>query len=154
MKTLLLRLIPIAGVLMAAVCPVNALAYGFLIFVDCEYGPGIAPTNSPNPNIVCELTWEQTGPPRVNKVTWSGLVQVLANPAIKDTWITGQMDMRHTAQPVAEYIGCSDVAGIIQMYAYANSWENEGHGGGYALYQQKSDERSGEIAASHPCTPP
>jgi hypothetical protein len=154
MKKLVSGTVSFVCVLLALLAPHAASAYGFQISVDCEYGNGVAPDSLPDPNIACELTWEQTGPPRVNKVSWTGLLIVLANPAIKDTFATGKMDMRYTTQPQAKYVYCTDVPGIHQMTAYATSWENEGHGGGFALYQQASDIRSGEIQNTHPCTPP
>jgi hypothetical protein len=130
----------------------EAAAAGYHIFTSCEYGLGLVSGNVPNPNIYCELYWEQTAPPRVNHADWSGTVIYQPNPAIRDEFISPKFDMRTTAQPLAKWIRCSDVAGIFDMTIYAKSYEFERGSGATALYDFVMANDLGNVLATHRCT--
>jgi hypothetical protein len=125
---------------------------GYDIFVDCEYGYGVYPGNFPDPNIACELTWEDTGPNFVNHAEWNGTLVYIPNPNIKDTFISPRFDMRTTAQPVIKGIRCSDVAGEVRNSAFARSYYREPRGQGYTFYLSDNHSAQGHIGVTHPCT--
>lgn len=137
------------GLIVCLFTPVEAHA-GYHIFVGCEKGLGVAPSG-PNPNILCEYYWEDTGPNFVNKGDWSGTATYLANPAIKDEFISPQFFFNQTPQPLAKWIGCSDVAGSVQMIVYAKSYRRELRQGYYSLYDFITTSAQQDILATHPC---
>lgn len=87
---------------------------GFHIYTSCDSGTGLVGSNYPDPNVYCELLWEPTGTYRTNHADWRGTVTYLPDPSIRDEFYYPRFDMRTTAQPLAQRIGCSNVAGIIQ----------------------------------------
>jgi len=130
----------------------EASALGYIVHVFCDAGTGVAPTG-PNPNIICELTWEGSGPSMVFHVDWTGLIYDTVNPLIRDTFISPRYDMRTTAQPLITYIACSDVPGPIQSSVVAISYRTEPKPVHQEFFSSTNYIKTSIVGLNAPCTP-
>jgi hypothetical protein len=139
-----------ALVMIAAVVfqPNEAAAYGWLATVDCEFGNGLAPAPAPNPNIYCEMTWENTGPNRVQHGKFAG--QLTANGVFADEVYGTIFRFDVTPQPLFMYVGCSNITApmnlTVQGYMYMKDPPKDG--GGYSLWNFDSTYGSGTVPSN------
>jgi hypothetical protein len=122
-------------VVLFCICSVSAIAVysrpavaGFHVIHDCEYGVDLAPAG-PNPNLYCEMSWDETGYPLVNYADFNSKVVWTNNPAVKDEDYFPRFDMRTTQQPVISYIRCTTATGIFNITTISTTWRKTPKGG-------------------------
>lgn len=124
----------------------------FQIFTYCEGNIDVVPVPGyPNPNVYCEMYWDVvTGTFRGNNGRWEGIYTYEADPSINSKWDTGKFDMRHTEQPLMNWVVCDDLTGPVAAISRGYQYESE-RGGGFSLVDFVTDGASYQMFNSHPC---
>lgn len=123
-------------------------AAAYLASVDCEYGSGLVPAGAPNPNIVCEMTWEDTGPANVRGGKFAA--QLTVDGVLTDQMSTAIFRFEATIQPVRTYVACSNVTAFMMVIAQGTSFMREPPktGGGWSFYDFDSDFAAGDVPSN------
>ena len=129
-------------------CLVFKDAAAFISTVDCEYGAGLVPVGPPDPNILCEMTWEDTGLIRVAGGKFGA--QLTVDGVLADELSTAIFRFATTPQPVHTFVKCSNVTAFMSITAQATMFFREPPktGGGWSFYDFDSDFAAGEVPSN------